>query len=195
MRHFSAPTYFPSQWPQPSSEGKSRAAHCPKFCALLNHLLSYSWEVCEPLSLAISVFKRDSSELKKKQEPVLQGCMWGPTVPSWRASVVRCPGPCPYSPSVYHFGVWLGSQGSEQCPELNLPQFTPSLGLAGPFDIVSSRAFCPWAAVQWVNQALEYQEESVFDPDPSWVGPATMSRVIWGQVSECLQGLLFLQFE
>ena len=138
--HFSATTYFPSQWPQPSSEGRSRAARCPKFCALLSHLLSNSWEVCEPLSLAISVFKRDSSGIERNKSQFCQGCMSGPTVPSWRTRA-RCPGPCPISIFLPLWGL-VRQLGLWTVPWVKFLQFTPSLGFAGPFDTVSSRAVC-----------------------------------------------------
>lgn len=76
----------------------------------------------------------------KKQEPVLQGCMWGPTVPSWRARA-RCPGPCPVSICLPLWGL-VRKLRLWTVPWVKFFQFTPSLGLAGPFDIVSSRAFC-----------------------------------------------------
>ena len=138
--HFSAPTYFPSQWPQPSAEGRSKAAPCPRFCALLGHLLSYSWEICEPLSLTISLFKRDSSGIERNKSQFCQGCTLGPTVPCWRTHT-RCPGLCPVSIFLPFWGL-VRQLGLWMVPWVKLLQSTPFLGLAGPFDTVSSRAFC-----------------------------------------------------
>lgn len=163
---------FSSQWPQPSSEGKSRAAHCPKFCALLNHLLSYSWEVCEPLSLAISVFKRDSSGIERNRA---RSC--GLYVGA-HSSILRARGTMPWalppSPSVYHFGVWLGSSGSEQCPELNSSSSLLVSGPCWPIWYSFQQGFLPLGQLcSELTRHWSIRKRAYFDPDPavSWALP------------------------
>ena len=90
-------------------------------------------------------------------------------------------GPAP-SPSFYHFAVWLGSLGSERCPELDSSSlFRLWALLAHLIQFPGGLSAC-WAAVQWVNQAQKYQEESIFWPRPCCgLGSATVSCLIWGR--------------